>query len=112
MWPSLSGMTPVKVSSSVAKLQSEKISSVVPLRILERQHFTNARRDVVAPLALDPRLAQSLGDCGEIACGGDLKRQARRFAGVAALERDRFEPGFGGQDGAVLVTRDQAQSDN
>jgi len=68
------------------------------LGILERQYLANPRRNVVTPLALDPGLRQPRGDCVKIAAGCDLKRQARCFAAVAAFERDRFQPGFGGEE--------------
>ena len=61
------------------------------LGILGRQRFANAGRDVVAQLALETRLRQPSGERVKVAAGRDLKRQARRFAGVAAFERDRFQ---------------------
>jgi hypothetical protein len=40
-------------------------------------------------------------------CATSWIRCTRRFAGVAAFERDRFQPGFGGEDGAIFVARGQ-----
>src|SRR6516165_5879875 len=53
----------------------------------------------------------SVAKASTVRCSA-LKRQARCFAAVTTFERDRFQPGFGGENGAVLITRDQAQSDN
>src|SRR5262249_10471188 len=78
------------------------------LRIFERQGLANARSDVVPPLALDASLVQLRGDLGKITAGCDLERQPRGAGGIAALESDRLQSGFGGEDCAILFARDQA----
>ena len=108
MWPNFNGITPANVSSSGAKLQSEKISSVVPLGSLNSHGLANAGCDVAAPLALDAGFFQPRNDFAGIAVRCDLKREPRRCHGAVALEHDRLKACFSGEDRAIFFTRDKA----
>ncbi|MGD0024761.1 MAG: hypothetical protein ABSC37_09070 [Xanthobacteraceae bacterium] len=82
------------------------------LGILERDSLADARRDVASPLAVDAGLLQPRGDLAEIASRRDLERQSRSLDGAAPFQHDRFQSGFGGENGAVLVPRGKAQPDD
>src|SRR6202044_1974076 len=61
-------------------------------------------------LALQTGLLQARRHLAEIAARRHLERQPRRVDGAAALQHDRLQAGFGGEDGAVLFPRGEAQA--
>src|SRR6516162_9991157 len=100
-----SDLAEVAAQLDEAGIKSERRHDITPGI---RQALAYARSDVVPPLALDASLVQLRGDLGKIAAGCDLERQPRGAGGIAALESDRLQSGFGGEDCAILFARDQA----
>ena len=63
----------------------------------------SVRRSLFMPAFFKPRR-----HLAEIAARRHLERQPRRVDGAAALQHDRLQSGFGGEDGAVLLPRGEA----
>ena len=81
------------------------------LDVGEHQSARGAGRNAVPRLALDAVLGQRARERRKVGLRRDLERQARQIDLVAALERDRFEPGAGGEECLVLAAlgHDQAE---
>ena len=105
-------MTPLKLSSLRRKVEIGEDLDHGALRVGEHHRLLDAGRDVALPFAFDAGLLQPRHHFAGIAAGRDLQRQPRRAGLAAALQHNRFETRFGGEDHPVLLARRNAQADN